>query len=146
MAGEELVIVATEGVVAVVVTVELVIISTRDEEELVILPMGKEEELDISPMGEGEELLIIPVEVEEELISLPPGVQKKLVILPIGEEEELVIVSTREEEELVVSGVTISSSSASVVSPARLAAHSLSYWAIFSLILVPATQWVSSSS
>ena len=71
----------------------------------------------------------------------------ELVILPTREEEELVILPTGEEEELVISGVTMSSSSASVVSPARLAAaQSLSYWAIYSLILVPATQWVSSSS
>ena len=104
MAEEELVMVVTEGVVALVVTGELVILHMGVEEKLVILSTGEEEE--------------------------------ELVILPMGEEEELVI-----------SGVTILSSSASVVSSARLAAaQSLLYWAIFSLILVPATQCVSRSS
>ena len=104
MAEEELVMVVTEGVVALVVTGELVILHMGVEEKLVILSTGEEEE--------------------------------ELVILPMGEEEELVI-----------SGVTILSSSASVVSSARLAAaQSLSYWAIFSLILVPVTQCVSRSS
>ena len=70
----------------------------------------------------------------------------ELVIMPTREEEELVILPWGEEEQLVISGVTISSSSASVVSSARLAAQSLSYWAILSLILVPATQCVSNRS
>ena len=81
MAEEELVIVVTEGVVAIVVKGELVVMPTREEEELVIVPTREEEEL---------------------------------VIVPMREEEELVIVPTGEKEELVISGVTTSSSSASV--------------------------------
>ena len=65
---------------------------------------------------------VVALVVTGELVILHMGVEEKLVILSTGEEEELVILPMGEEEELVISGVTILSSSASVVSSARLAA------------------------
>ena len=89
------------------------------------------------------ELVVMPTGEEVELVVILTGEEEELVIVPSREEEEHVVVPMGEEEELIISGVTTSSSSVS----ARLAAaQSLSYWAIFSLILVPATQCVSSCS
>ena len=107
---------------------------------LAIVVMG---ELVIMPTGEEVELVVILMREEGELVAVPTGEEEELVIVPSREEEEHVVVPIGEEEELVISGVTTSSSSVS----ARLAAaQSLSYWAIFSLILVPATQCVSRCS
>ena len=109
-----------------------------------------EEELDIVPKGratgEAEEVVIIPTEEAEELVIIPTAEAEELVIVSVGPEEELIVVTTGEEELIIVSEVVDSSSSASVDPPATLAAQSLSYWAIFSLILVPGTQCVSRSS
>ena len=114
--------------------------------ELVIVPTGEAEEVVIIPTEEAEELVIIPREEAEELVIIPTEEAEELVIVSIGVEEELIVVATGEEELIVVSGVAKSSSSTSVDPPATLAAQSLSYLAILSLIWVPATQCVSSSS
>lgn len=109
------------------------------EEELVSIPGGGAE-LVLVPEGEAEELVVIRTAEAEELVIIPTVEAEELVIVSVGPEEELIVVTTGEEELIIVSEVVDSSSSASVDPPATLAAQSLSYWAILSLILVPATQ------